>query len=185
MQNLSPSSDCATIEMHLKEVSQLFDTLDHSPFHEKDLDGDAEEYIVERFKDLPARNPYALVIYVDAPVEGPREQEVVEGAVRVHFARKAESARLKLKRLMHVGWISLGIGLSVLVTLFLLGHLVLRLMGNTQPASLIRESLLIGGWVAMWKPLEILLYDWWPLVSDKRLYERLAGMSVRLVSSAP
>jgi hypothetical protein len=39
----------------------------------------------------------------------------------------------------------------------------------------------IGGWVAMWRPLEIFLYDWWPVVSDIRLFRRLAKTPVRFV----
>jgi hypothetical protein len=43
-----------------------------------------------------------------------------------------------------------------------------------------RESLLIGGWVAMWRPLEIFLYDWWPIRPERRLYERLSAMPIRI-----
>ena len=34
------------IELRLKELNQLFDSFDPAPFHEKDLDQDAEEFIV-------------------------------------------------------------------------------------------------------------------------------------------
>jgi hypothetical protein len=42
------------------------------------------------------------------------------------------------------------------------------------------EGLLIGGWVAMWRPIEILLYDWWPLRSEYQLFDRLRDMQVRI-----
>jgi len=47
--------------------------------------------------------------------------------------------------------------------------------------QILREGLLITGWVAMWRPLEALLYDWWPLVQERRLRRRLreAPMEVR------
>jgi hypothetical protein len=44
--------------------------------------------------------------------------------------------------------------------------------------ELFRESLLIGGWVAMWRPLELFLYDWWPIRAEARLYDRLSDMPV-------
>lgn len=47
---------------------------------------------------------------------------------------------------------------------------------------MLRESLLIGGWVAMWRPLEIFLYDWWPIRADARLFDRLAAMPVRIAT---
>ena len=43
-----------------------------------------------------------------------------------------------------------------------------------------RESLLIGGWVAMWRPLEVFLYDWWPIRAEARLFDRLSAMPVRI-----
>jgi hypothetical protein len=46
--------------------------------------------------------------------------------------------------------------------------------------DLLRESLLIGGWVAMWRPLEIFLYDWWPIRSEVRLFDRLSTMPVQI-----
>jgi len=47
-------------------------------------------------------------------------------------------------------------------------------------AAILRESFLIGGWVAMWRPLEIFLYDWWPILAEARLYDRLSAMPVRI-----
>jgi hypothetical protein len=49
-------------------------------------------------------------------------------------------------------------------------------------ARILDESLLIVGWVALWRPLEIFLYDWWPIRADARLFERLAAMPVRVTS---
>ena len=43
------------------------------------------------------------------------------------------------------------------------------------------ESIVIGAWVALWRPLEIFLYDWWPILAEARLYDRLSAMQVRVV----
>ena len=45
----------------------------------------------------------------------------------------------------------------------------------------VSEGLLIVGWVAIWRPIEALLYDWWPLARDRHARERLlqAKISVR------
>ena len=50
--------------------------------------------------------------------------------------------------------------------------------------ELLKESVLIGGWVAMWRPIEIFLYDWWPILAEARLYDRLAAMPVRIQYSS-
>ncbi len=45
---------------------------------------------------------------------------------------------------------------------------------------LVEESLLILGWVANWRPIEIFIYDWWPIVRRRNLYRRLAAATVEI-----
>jgi hypothetical protein len=72
------------------------------------------------------------------------------------------------------------VGLVFLAGCFVIGELVAKI-GQGTAAELTREGLTIGGWVAMWRPLEIYLYDWWPLRDERRLLERLARARVRLM----
>jgi len=48
-------------------------------------------------------------------------------------------------------------------------------------AAVVRESLKIAGWVAMWRPMQIYLYDWWPLLRRSRIYSKLSHMPVELI----
>jgi probable phosphoglycerate mutase len=179
----STAADRGIIKIHVRKLDQLFDSLDHSPFREKDLDRNAEEYIVDSMKEFPARAPCELVIYLDQPAGVREECNFIAEAIHVHFARRAQVLRQHLRQLLRRGSISLVIGLSFLVTIFLLGQLARGIMGETQWAFVLRESLLIGGWVAMWKPLEIFLYDWWPIVGERRLYDRLSRIQVRIIQA--
>jgi hypothetical protein len=51
---------------------------------------------------------------------------------------------------------------------------------NNHFAEILKESLLIGGWVAMWKPMEVFLYDWLPIQAEATLAGRLSVMPVRI-----
>jgi hypothetical protein len=42
----------------------------------------------------------------------------------------------------------------------------------------VQESLIIVGWVANWRPIEIYLYDWWPIRRRRRLLARIAAAPV-------
>jgi len=33
----------------------------------------------------------------------------------------------------------------------------------------------------MWRPMELFLYDWWPIRAEARLADRLTAMPVRVV----
>lgn len=48
------------------------------------------------------------------------------------------------------------------------------------PAAMYHISGSAAGWVAMWRPLEVFLYQWWPIRADIRLFERLGRMPVRI-----
>ena len=175
--------NCGIIEVHLQQISQLFDSMDPSPFHEKDLDRNAVEYIVGSAHELPDKKPFALVVHLDKPVTIPDEGQVVGGAVREHFARQSELSWQQLRQLLRRGWITLIIGLSFLAAALAGSASVTRLMSEGPLTTVLRESLIIGGWVAMWRPLEIFLYDWWPLLGERRIYDRLSRMAVRIVYS--
>lgn len=176
----------AVVEVHLREVAQLFDSMDPCPFYERDLEPDAEEYIISSVMELRPRKPGAIVVYVDEPGRTPDEQASLEQAIHRHFARRAQLAKRELRELVRRGWISLLIGLAFLSALLVASEAVARSMPSGPLAAALRESLVIGGWVAMWKPLEIFLYDWWPIVGRRRILALLSKLSVRLtVPSRP
>jgi hypothetical protein len=71
-------------------------------------------------------------------------------------------------------------GLVFLAAAIGLGDLAAKALADQRLGGLLREGLLIGGWVAMWRPLEIFLYGWWPIRADIQLYRRLSAMPVRI-----
>ena len=96
-----------------------------------------------------------------------------------HFRYLAEAKQREFRRLMSRGRTSLVIGLAFLGLCVAVGNAVIA--GDASPLRLLaRESLLIGGWVAMWRPIEIFLYDCWGVRGQQRDYERLGRMSVRI-----
>ena len=44
--------------------------------------------------------------------------------------------------------------------------------------------MILLGWVANWKPIEIFLYDWWPIAKRRDLYRRLAAASAEFRPAA-
>lgn len=171
---------CAVIEVHLAELRQLFNAIDPSPFRDKDLDPKAEEFIVGWSKDLPADAHLALRVTLDRPAGLPDEAAVLREAIHEFFRQKALATRRRLRELFRRGRTSLIIGLAFVALSILVGDFLASRLENNGLASIVRESFLIGGWVAMWRPLEVFLYDWWPIRSEARLQDRLAAMPVRI-----
>jgi hypothetical protein len=170
------------IMLRLRELAQLFNSMDPSPFVERDLDADAEEYIMSWAHELPADRDLELVIQLSLPAPADRVAGV-EDAVRRYFAARATIKRLEFGQLMRRGRLSLVVGSIFLASCLLLGQLVAKSSGGPV-ADIIREGLTIAGWVAMWRPLEIYLYDWWPLFEERRRLDLLAKIRVRIVMPA-
>jgi hypothetical protein len=164
-------------------MAQLFDALDPATHQEKELSQKIDEYIVESAADLPGRGPLALTVHLDQPGSGD-EERLVGKAVQAHFTRRARSQSRRLRQLLRRGLVSLAIGLGFLIAVFLVGQFAARAMGAGGLGILFRESLLIVGWVAMWRPLEIFLYDWWPIAGERRLSDRLSRITVRVVPAS-
>ena len=152
--------------------------MDPSPFHERDLDDDAEEFIVGWAREFPRRDPVSLVVHVNQLSAHGNTQQLVETAVHNYFAYRAKLNRFELRYLLKQGRDSLIIGLAFLAACVITSQL-LRRQAGTLPIVL-REGLIIAGWVAMWRPMEIFLYEWWPLLRKGRLYQKLSRMHVEV-----
>jgi hypothetical protein len=175
---ISPS--CEVIEVHVGELKQLFNAIDPSPFREKDLDANAEEFIVGWARDVPGDARLALLVYLDRPAGLTEEPAILRAAVREFFGHRSEASRRRLRQLLRLGRTSLLIGVAFLAVSLLLGDVIGDAFGEQRLGEVLRESLLIGGWVAMWRPMEIFLYGWWPIRAEATLFGRLSAMPVRI-----
>lgn len=74
-------------------------------------------------------------------------------------------------------------------SLFLLACLVIAAIGGELAflpdllRNLISEGFIIAGWVGLWHPMELLLYEWWPVSRDRKLYRLIADMTYSVESA--
>jgi hypothetical protein len=169
------------IELRVNEVAQLFHTLDPFPFRERDLDREAEEFIVGWARELPIDQPIRIVVHFpDSDLQTRAAKELSEAFAR-YFSYRADTLQRDLNELFRVGRRSLGIGVIVLIACFIAAHLAGGYLIEAPLKRLVEESFLILGWVANWRPLEIFLYDWWPIVRRRHLYQRLSKAVVEVM----
>jgi len=173
------SDDAGAIELRVVELRRLFDASARSAFRGDVLDSTAAETIVDRSKDLDRTAPLALVVRLERPSTAD-EADVLRRAVHRYFSGRAERCRRDVRELFRRGRISLAIGLGFLAATVGVGDALARSFRRGHLAEVLREGLAIGGWVAMWRPLEVFLYDWWPIRDDARLFDRLAAMPIRV-----
>ncbi len=168
------------IEIRLKTLEQLFNSFDPAPFHSKDLDAQAEDYIVGAMSELPTDKLARLVIYLPAASAGEAASGLPD-AIHNYFAYREQVAARQLRLERRESRWFIVVGMAFLAVCLGLRQLTLGL-GQGSVMQIVAEGLLILGWVGMWRPLESVLYDWWPLLRRRRIFRRLAGIEVEVRS---
>lgn len=171
--------DAYLVEVHLRELRALFNSLDPAPFLDKDLDDEAEQYIVGAVEEFPLGTPLKLVFHVPGTAPGDPDQPLLADAIHGYFDYRAANAGRRLDLLLRQGRLSLLIGSGFLFACLAARGVVAGTLTNTL-GDILAEGLLISGWVAMWRPLQIYLYDWWPLVRHLRILRKIRDLPVQL-----
>ena len=169
------------IAIRVRTVMQLFNSLDPSPFRERDLDPHTEEFVVGWARELPHGGAVHASWWNCRAEEAAKPEAAGIGeAFANYFHHRAEATDRDLRELFRVGWRSLAIGLVVLVACLVGSQVVAKMIRNAVVARVLEESLIIVGWVANWRPLEIYLYDWWPIRRRIQFYRRIAAAPVKV-----
>jgi hypothetical protein len=174
------TGSAATVNIHVRELAQLFNSLDPSPFWDRDLDRVAAEFIEDEFRDKQSARVWHLHVHV---LEGDTSSADLQTAVENYYGRLANSSRIALREHLWMGQMALFGGVAIFLLSMgargilggLLGHLPL----------ILDEGLIILAWLALWRPAEALIYGWVPFYRNRRLFERLAGIRVFVRVSAP
>ena len=171
--------DAYLVEVHLRELRTLFNSLDPAPFLDKDLDDEAEQYIVGAAQEFPLATPLKLVFHVPATTHDDPAAPLLADSIHGYFDYRAAHVARRLELLLRQGRLSLLIGIGFLFACLAARGVVAGTLTGTL-RDILTEGLLISGWVAMWRPLQIYLYDWWPLVRHRRILRKISKLPVEL-----
>ncbi len=163
------------IELRLESRVQLFEVPSPSPLGLWVLNSQISEYIAEHAKAIGKDVPIKLKVHLLA-------NEMVDaadipGAIRAHFESCYNQQRKTLGRVLYDGRVTLAVGM---VFLILVNGLAEPIRAAFERRFLIgvANGLEIFGWVAMWRPAELLLYDWIPVRRQMKLMSRLVVMEI-------
>ncbi|MEQ8195506.1 MAG: hypothetical protein RIB59_13555 [Rhodospirillales bacterium] len=167
------------VELRLSKISQIFNSLDPTPFPERDLDNDAVDFIVGWAEEHPSSASLVLIVHLPESERGAVAKVDVQDSVNIYFTHLYGVERRRLRGLFRQGRISLVIGIAVLILCNLASE-GLAAVFKGPFASAMLDGLIIFGWVINWRPAQIFLYDWWPVHRLMKLYERLSRMPVEI-----
>jgi hypothetical protein len=165
----------SAIEIRIRSAAQLFDPFDPSPSARRALAGDVANYILSRAGEHSAQKHLYLLIHGPASLQ--RHASDIAQAIPEHFRLAHSNGQRQFLRRLRVGATTLAVGLGVLGASIALRTLFSG-AGAGAFARGLSEGLLILGWVAMWRPVEILLYEHWESHLDHAVLDRLSKIHV-------
>jgi hypothetical protein len=166
------------IEIGLNNIDQIFNSLDPLPFIERELDRNAQNYIVESLQELPLNSKVKVVLHLPNPIDLDASKLVAE-AIHNYFNYCRDGKVKELRQLLQTGRIYLAIALLFLAICITIDSLISSLFNGTI-VKILHEGLFIVGWVAMWRPIEIFLYDWVPVYQLQRIFRKLSKVPIEI-----
>jgi hypothetical protein len=177
MDNQPLSNSCPlreyVIELTLPRPAALFDSAAAPPYGPRNLDRRVHEYFLQHISRLPRRQALRLVLYVPAD-ETAAAAETFQ-SLRESCDHLSQAHRRKVRGILREGRFSLLVGLVFLIVVNAVAEgIIAATTGRLMHG--IASGLEIFGWVAMWRPAELLLYDWIPVRRQAWFWSRLARM---------
>ena len=174
-------NDKIIIDVAVKNSRQLFNERDPAPFRERDLDEHFATYILSSVQEFPLKTAMKIRIVIGEASDHSIEQAVIREAIRSHFDYESRLSQTNLRKRLRVGrWFFL-IGLATLFACLSMAEFLRSFQPGAKLWAIAREGFVIIGWVAMWRPVEVFLYDWWPLREQKLYLAKIAETEVEVV----
>lgn len=170
-----------TIQVRVRSLADLFDALDPAPLEERALNGAVGRSILASARRYRSAGRLGLRLHL--PESARVHSDAVANATRQHFRREHDDGERNFRRRMRMGGVTFAVA-----SVGLAGSFWLRSQLNTVSESTLvqglSEGLLILGWVVMWRPIEILLWERWDNHLDHGLLDRLSRIPVECVFPA-
>ena len=175
------TTDDRFVALHLSDIHNFFQTPEIDPFLGENIEASGIDQLMDTLKARPglARRIDRIVIHLpEAKIEdglAPKTRAAIAAycGAQIRLTRqKKREVHLQARRALPIGFFfwAACLGLS-LASEAAFGH-------DTALGRVFGEGFIIAGWVGLWRPAELLLYEWQPYARDIRLYEQIRTMEV-------
>jgi len=165
------------VEIGVSDTAQLFDRFDQSSPAGRHLDSKIDQLIVHLAEERPSAS-YVLSVRIRELTPSPTDARALATVIREHFDHRAHEASAKFGFLVSNGRRDLVVGFLFLFICGTIGLVAGKVL-PTNVGGLVQEGFVIIGWVALWSPVDLFLYELRPLRRERDLLRALRNMEVR------
>jgi hypothetical protein len=173
-ENLMSSGHFHEVNLHLADINHMFTAPEFDLESPHWIPSSGIDYAVSQLKPTRLREPLRLTAFLPAEKVEPILVEKTRAMLRRYCQYRINAAHDELASLRWQGLKALQSGLILLAICLSLSALTGS--AETLPETLrnlLSESFVIAGWVSMWHPAELLLYAWWPIWREIRIYQHI------------
>jgi len=178
--------DVIIVEITIDSPYDLYDDKDPSALRARDLKPSVEDYIATCIREIPSGQKVRLDFYFYKFSSDQSEAVILEKSVREFFIYKAKVRLLDFKFKIKNGLKSVFIGLGFLFMCIFISNSFLS-TSNTIFERFFLEGLSVLGWVSLWNPVQIFLYEIWPIIASSKTLKRCSkvNMSFQSIDDLP
>ena len=100
-------------------------------------------------------------------------------AVHTHFEEVIARLQRTRARRRRTGQVGLVLGIVLVIALVAIAQFVAAAVPGTLGTGL-REGLVIFSWVVLWRPVEVLIYDWIPARHERKVATKLLDAPIEV-----
>lgn len=138
-----------------------------------------EEFLIEETESVPWK--YEITLLVNAEEKDSAAEEAIATAIHNHFLYSSRNAGFLVKKIFVLGWKSLAVSFVFLMFMFIIAYSITTFLPDNTIMITFRELFIILGWVALWRPADLLLYDWREPKRRGKVSARLARAEIVFV----
>ena len=170
-----PHTRTFTIPARLGQYADFFNPMDPSPAPARDLSLDLVEYLNQCSDEIPGKYPLTVSIEIqNEPQAARQEQECLESLRSFYqHAIFVTQANIRRKRRQALKYL--------LVSFTCLAIYIISEQWNLSTFfwNLLREAVLIGGWVFMWEAVTLNFIEMDSHIQEIKKYRRLINAQIR------
>ena len=171
--------DKAIIDITLESLNDLFNCFDRkTSFYKRELDQDFEDYLISSVKELDGHS-FIIKIEIENNYDKITE-EPIRKAIKNHFRFLYWKERKKVYKVVLKFFILLLLGIALMAFYYEHGKLISNFNSIPMYSKIIIEGINIAGWVAFWEAFTCLIFDFIPIVRNRRVYESISKAGIRI-----
>ena len=158
----------------LDDITHLFVAPDFDPFAAQAIYVSGIDLLITALRSKTLRKKTRVILLLPPDQISAGLEPKLQQAMNRYCAFKIQGDKSELASTLWQGTKALQSGVVFLAVCLTLAALIDQpSVLPTYLTTILSEGLTIVGWVSLWRPVELLLYEWWPTWRDRQIYQHI------------